>query len=105
MTYANILAAASVLQKLIHEPLHLRQAYHLTKIVSRANEELEFYQRKQKEIMAGDFDDKERAKKMNELLNFEIDWPLEPLLLSLDDDIRLTSNDLIVSKGIIEVSE
>ena len=42
---------------------------------------------------------------INELLNFEVEWELEPLTLSLDDDLVLSAADLEASRGLIEIRE
>lgn len=105
MTYGTIIASAPVLQKLVGQNLHLRQAYQLTKIVNKLNEELGFFSAKQKEINESDRSEEEKIKMMNELLNFEIDWSLEPLIFGLDDDIRLSAADLDAGRGVIEIRE
>lgn len=103
MTYGSILAAAPVLQKLVGQNLHLRQAYMLTRIVKKINEELEFFNLKRNEIAESDRSDEDKIKMMNELLNLEIDWIIGPLELNLDDDIRISAADLDSAKGIIEI--
>jgi hypothetical protein len=42
---------------------------------------------------------------MNELLNFEVDWPLDPVVFTFDDDIRLSASDIDTAKGLIEIKE
>lgn len=105
MTYGTLNASVPVLSKLVRQNLHLRQAYHLTKIARRANEELVFFQSKHMEIMKSDKPDEEKIKMMNELLNFEVEWDLEPLVLSLDDDLMLSASDLDAARGLIEIKE
>lgn len=105
MTYGTLNASVPVLQKLVRQNLKLRQAYRLTKIVSKVNEEMAFFEEKYKEIGASDASDEEKIKMINDLLNFEVDWTLEPVVLTLDDDISLSAADIDVTKGIIEISE
>lgn len=105
MTYGTLNASVPVLQKLVKQNLHLRQAYQLTKIANRANEELVFFDTKYKEIIKSDKPDGEKIKMINELLNFEVEWELEPLTLSLDDDLVLSAADLEASRGLIEIRE
>lgn len=103
MTYGTILASAPVLQKLVGQPLPLRQAYQLTKIVRKINEELGFFQEKQKEINNKETDSEAKIKMMTELLNFEVEWELEPLELDVSSDIVLSASDLDASEGIITI--
>lgn len=105
MTYKEILLASSTLQKLVGQNLHLRQAYQLTKIVEKINGELEFFTAKNAEIMASGKSDEEKIKMVDELLGLEIDWGLDPLVFSIEDDIKLSANDLENSRGIIEIKE
>lgn len=105
MTYGTLNASVPVLQKLVGQNLHLRQAYQLMKIVRRANEELVFFNAKHKEIMARNDTDEEKIKMLNELLNFEVEWKLDPLVFSINDDLMLSAYDLDVSKGLIEIEE
>lgn len=105
MTYKTILSAMVALQKLVGQNLHLRQAYQLSKIVEKANKELKFYSDKNAEIMASDKTNEEKIKMVNELLDLEIDWGLDPIVFSLDDDVKLSADDLLSSHGIIEIQE
>ena len=93
------------LQKLVGQNLHLRQAYQLSKIVEKANKELKFYSDKNAEIMASGNTNEEKIKMVNELLSFEIDWAIDPLVLSVNDNIELSAQDLANSEGLIEISE
>ena len=105
MTYGSVLASASVLQKLINQPLHLRQAYQMTKIARRINEELDFFYAKKDEIDKMECTDEEKIEKMNELVNLEIDWDLEPVRLSPEDKLELSASDLEMANDVIKVEE
>lgn len=105
MTCGTLNASVPVLQKLVGQNLHLRQAYQLTKIVKKINEEMGFFQSKYAEIMNSDKPDEDKIKMADELLNFEVDWPLDPIVFTLDDDVRLSAADLDVAQGLIEIKE
>ena len=105
MTYGMLNASVPVLQKLVNQNLHLRQAYQLTKIAKRANEELAFFGSRYAEIMNSDKPNEDKIKMMNELLNFEVDWDLEPIVFSIDDDLMLSAADLDKTQGLIEIRE
>lgn len=105
MTYGTLNASVPVLRKLVKQDLHLRQAYQLTKIAERANNELAFFNSRYEEIMKSDKPDEEKIKMMNELLNFEVDWPLDPVVFTFDDDLRLSAADIDTAKGLIEIKE
>ena len=105
MTYGELNNAVPVMNKLVGQNLHLRQAYQLMKIAKKANEELDFFQTRHKEIILSDKDDDEKIKMMTELLNFEIPWTIEPLTLSINDDLILSAADLEAARGLIEIIE
>ena len=105
MTYGTLNASVPVLRKLVKQDLHLRQAYQLTKIAERANNELAFFNSKYEEIVKSDKPDEDKIKMLNELLNFEVEWPLDPVVFMLDDDLRLSASDLDSAKGLIEIKE
>ena len=105
MTYGTLNASVPVLRKLIGQNLHLRQAYQLQKIIKQANEELAFFYSKFDEIKMSNSTEEERTKQLTELFNFEVTWNLDPLVLSLDDDLMLSAHDLDVSEGLIEIKE
>lgn len=105
MTYGTLNASVPVLRKLIGQNLHLRQAYQLQKIIKRVNEELAFFQAKFDEIKMSGGTPQEKEDKLTELFNFEIQWELDPLVLSLNDDLMLSAHDLDVSEGLIEIKE
>lgn len=105
MTYGTLNASVPVLRKLLNQNLHLRQAYQLTKIAKRANEELAFFHSKYEEILASGKGEEERIKMVNELLNFEVDWNLDPLVFSIDEDLMLSASDIDTAKGLIEIKE
>ena len=105
MTYGTLNASVPVLQKLVGQNLHLRQAYQLTKIVKKLNEEMGFFQSKYAEIMKSDKSDEDKIKMADELVNFEVDWPLDPVVFTFEDDVRLSAADLDVAQGLIEIKE
>ena len=106
MTYGTLNASVPVLRKLVKQNLHLRQAYQLMKIATRANDELLFFNKKYEDIMTGQYSESEKTKMIDELLNFEVDWDLEPVVLDIDDDrLMLSAQDLGVSIGLIEIKE
>ncbi|MBE6724983.1 MAG: hypothetical protein E7576_07285 [Ruminococcaceae bacterium] len=105
MTYGALNNAVPVLNKLVLQNLRLRQAYQLTKIAKRVNDELAFFNAKYQEIMNGDFPDDEKIKMMNELLNFEVEWDVEPLVFSVNDDLILSASDLEMGRGLVEIRE
>lgn len=105
ITYGIMLASTHALQSLVGQSLPLKQSYRLSKIVKAVNEELDFFRQKRDEILGSDSSEKEKNEKLNDLLNFEVDWTLEPVVLTLEDDISLSAADIDSSRGIIEISE
>lgn len=105
MKYGQLAASVPVMKKLSEQPLHLKQAYQLMKMVRKIDEELVFFREKYKEIMESDRSDEEKIKMQMELLNFEVEWELEPFRLSVNDPIELSVSDLANTEGLIEITE
>ena len=105
MTYGKLNASVPVLRKLVGQDLHLRQAYHLTKIAKKVNEELVFFNTKYEEIVKSEASEEEKIKMMTELLNFDVPWDLVPLVLSPDTEITVSASDLEAVRGLVEVDE
>lgn len=82
MTYYALLNAVPSFQKLVHQDLPLQSAYKFSKIVRKINEELDFY--------------KERASidSTDELLEFEIDWNEEKIVIPVTTNIELSCSDV-----------
>lgn len=103
--YGQLVACVPVLQKLVQQPIRLRQAYYLSKMASKIDEELIFFRQKYEEIQNSDKNEEEKKRLQDELLNFEVDWPLEVLKFSIDDDLELTAMDITLIEGLIEFTE
>lgn len=105
MKYGPIVSSVQIFQKLVQQPLPLRKAYQLSVMARKMDEELVFFRSKYQEIMESALSDAEKSAKVEELLNFEIEWDLEPLQLSANDDIRLSANDIDKAAGLIEITD
>ena len=105
MTYGTIVSSVQIFQKLVQQPLPLRKAYQLSVMARKMDEELVFFRQKYGEITESSLTDEEKNEKVNELLNFEIEWTFEPLQLSANDDIKLSANDIDNTRGLIEITD
>ena len=105
MKIGQLLASVQTLQKLVEQPLHLRQAYQLSKIANKVNTELGFFEMKRDQILNSEGTDEEKTDKFNELLNFEVDWTIDPVVFKFDDDIKLSASELDSCQGMIEIEE
>lgn len=105
MTYGMIVSSVQIFQKLVQQPLPLRKAYQLSTMARKMDEELVFFRQKYGEITESSLTDEEKNEKVNELLNFEIEWTFEPLQLSANDDIKLSANDIGNTRGLIEITD
>ena len=105
MKIGQLLASVKTLQKLVEQPLHLRQAYQLSKIANKVNTELNFFETKRDQILNSDLTEEEKMEKMNELINFEVDWDVDPVVFKFDDNILLSAFELDSCQGMIEIEE
>lgn len=118
MKLGKIAAAAGALQKLAGEALTPRTLYRVSRLVSRAEKELEFYNTARDKIVKtyGEhvkdaeyrIPGEKRAEfevKMRELDEIEIEGEIQTVRIPLDENIRLSCNDLRLLEGLVELED
>lgn len=117
MKLQKIVDAKPCMEKLVVKELPLKTAHSLWKMASAMNEHLTFFHRKRAAILdtygeaiGNKYVPKEGTgntmnEKMLELLNMEIEWDMEPVELSLEEDIRVTSADITALEPFVKFKE
>lgn len=115
MTLRNIVKAAPVLQKLTRHEFSVAQLYRATKLIKAVNEELAIYDAGRRELIERHCEkdgDKLKYKdgtgeafnrEFQELLDVEVDLNVKPLVLTEQDNIRLTLCDMEAVEGLVEI--
>jgi hypothetical protein len=116
----QIVSAAPALRKLGEAELSLKTAYQFRKLQEKLDSELLFYADREKLILDKygtptaetgkytftDDDAREQALlELDELLRFEVSLDLNTLEISLDEDIRLSANDITALEPIITFAD
>ncbi len=112
-----IVDAKPRMEKLVTKELPLKTAHRLWKMASAMNEHLQFFENKRMAILEtyGEADGNRYVPKegtgntMNEkileLLHMEIEWDMEPVEISLEEDIRVTTADITALEPFVKFKE
>lgn len=105
------------LQKLAAQDLSLKTLYKVSKLLDKLEEELVFYSTQREKILEKycEFKDgqyqpkKEDMEKLNteikELLEVEIDSDIKEVTIGVNEDVKLSYNDIVALKGFIRIEE
>lgn len=117
MKLKQIVDAKAPLTRMIDKELPLKTAHALWKIITKANESLGFFETKRRSILqtygeenAGRYVPKEGMEndmhaKILELLDMEIEWDAEPVGISVEENIRLTTADITALEPFVRFKE
>ena len=115
MKLIQIVNALPSLQKLAAQEFTLQKLYNIKKLMGKLDEELAFYN-EQREKIYSKYSDivgnqyvprTEDSAKLNaelqELLNTEIEGEIKEVSLNINEDIKLSYNDLVALQGFVEI--
>ena len=115
MKLIKIVDALPSLQKLAKCELGLQKLYKISKLLDTLEDEISFYHKQRKQILekycdlVGDqYIPREEEKlnaEMSELLNMEVESQISEVTLSLEDDVKLSYNDLVALNGFVRIEE
>lgn len=103
MTFREIISFAPTLQRLVTQPLPLRKAYQLSKIVKKTNEEIVFFETESAKIRKMEIPQDEAVKKIDELLALDVPWDLPSLELEEGDNVSLSCAELESAYAVIKL--
>lgn len=117
MKLIQLVNALPSLQKLAGYELTLQKLYNIKKLMGRLDSELAFYYEQREKILLkhgeihgnqyiprdGELD-KANAK-LDELLNTEIEGEIKEVVLTLDENIKLSYNDLVALEGFVRIGD
>jgi hypothetical protein len=115
MKIMQVVDALPALQKLAGQELSTKSLYKISKLFSNLDNEIDFYNTQRDKIL-GQYCDvvgnqyvprKEDVDKLNaemqELLNIEIECEVKEVAIGIDEDVRLSYNDLMTLRGLIRI--
>ena len=115
MKIVQIVDALPALQKLAGQELSTKSLYKISKLFSKLDNEITFYNTQRDKILGQYCDvvdgqyiprkedvDKLEAE-MQELLNIEIECEVKEVAIGVEEDVKLSYNDLMALRGIIRI--
>lgn len=97
MKLGTIINAIPALQRLAQCNLTLRTAYRIKKMLSAAEDEIEFFQEELRGIYSDtELTEKEKNAKTDALLELEVEVDFSQIEVSLGEDVRISPNDLVL---------
>lgn len=115
MKIGQIVEALPSLQKLAGQELTIKKLYKISKLMGKLNEELAFYNEQRGKILAKycnvvgnqyvprEEDMEKLNAEMGELLGTEIEYEVQEVVLDLDENIKLSYNDLVALEGFVRI--
>jgi len=117
MIIKNVVDAMPSLHKIINQDVSLRCAYAIHTLIGTLEPTIKFYEDGRTKFLSefcdikgdryipksGKSESLESA--MNELLTLEVSAKIEPIILSCDEPIKLSGNDIALLQGFITFKE
>ena len=117
MKMMQVVNALPALQKLAAQEFTLQKLYNIKKLMGKLDEELTFYNEqrskiyeKYSDIVGNQYVPREgEVSKLNEelseLLNMDIEGVTNEVVLGVNEDIKLSYNDLVALEGFVRIEE
>lgn len=115
MKIIQVVDALPSLQKLAGQDLTIKKLYQVSKLLGNLENEVAFYNEQRSKLLAQYCDvvgnqyvprKGEEAKlnvELGELLNIEIESEIKEVVIGLDENIKLSYNDLVALKGFARI--
>lgn len=117
MKMIQVINALPALQKLAKQELSIKKLYKVSKLLNNLENEMSFYNEQRNKILTKYCDiadnqyvprkeDEERLNaEMTELFNTDIECEIKEVTLGMDEDIKLSYNDLMALQGFVSLEE
>ena len=115
MKIIQIVEARPSLQKLATQDLSIKTLYKISKLLGKLDEELAFYDEHRIKILEKYCDivgnqyvprQEDTAKlnfEINELLDTDIEYEVKEVTIGIDEDVKLSYNDVVVLRGFVRI--
>ena len=115
MKIGQVVNALPSLQKLAEQDLSIKKLYKISKLLGNLESEVAFYNGQRSKIMSKYCDivgnqykpREEDFTKLNtelgELLDTNIEYEVNEVVIGIDEDIKLSYNDLVALKGFVRI--
>ena len=115
MKIIQVVEALPSLQKLAGQDLSIKKLYKISKLLGNLENEIAFYNEQRNKILSKYCDiegnqyvpRKEEVANLNadinELLDTDIECEVKEVVLGIDEDVKLSYNDLVALKGFVRI--
>ena len=115
MKIKQVVEALPSLQKLAGQDLSIKKLYKVSKLLGNLENEVAFYDKQRSKILSQYCDiegnqyvpRKEDMEKLNaelgELLDTDIECEIKEVIIDIDEDVKLSYNDLVALKGFVRI--
>ena len=113
MKIKQVVEALPSLQKLAGQELSIKKLYKISKLLGNLDNEIAFYNEQRNKLLSQHCDivgnqyvpreeDMEQLNaEMNELLDTDIECEINAVAIGIDEDVKLSYNDLVQLKGFV----
>ena len=117
MKFRQVIDALPSLQKLAGQDLSIKKLYKISKLLGSLENEIAFYNEQRGKILTQYCDivgnqyvpraedEAQLSIAMNELLDTDIECEIKEVVLGIDENIKLSYNDLVALKGFVAIEE
>lgn len=117
MKIRQVVDALPSLQKLAGQDISIKKLYKISKLLGNLEGEIAFYNEQRSKILSKYCDvvgnqykprQEDMAKlneELGELLDTEIEYEVKEVVLSTEEDVKLSYNDLVQLKGFVRIEE
>lgn len=115
MKFKQVIDALPSLQKLAGQDLSIKKLYKISKLLGNLENEIAFYNEQRNKILARYCDvvgnqyvpraenEAQLSAEMNELLDTDIECEIKEVVLSDNENIKLSYNDLVALRGFVGI--
>ena len=116
MKFRQVINALPSLQKLAGQDLSIKKLYKISKLLDNLENEIVFYNAQRNKILTQYCDivgnqyvpraedEGKLNAELNELLDTDIECEIKEVVLDIDENIKLSYNDLIALKGFVNIA-
>lgn len=117
MKIKQVVDALPSLQKLAGQELAIKKLYKISKLLGNLDNEIAFYNEQRNKMFSQycdivgnqyvpkkEYEDKLSAE-LTELLDTDIECEINEVVIDINDDVKLSYNDLVALKGFVRIEE
>lgn len=117
MKIKQVVDAFPSLQKLAAQDLSIKKLYKISKLLGNLEHEIAFYSEQRNKILSQycdivgnqyvprEADNEKLNAELGELLDTDIECEVVEVAIGVDEDVKLSYNDLVALKGFVRIEE